>query len=230
MPLLARFLSTPSARRATETLKHPGVHGIISIHALREEGDLHPDQRKGQVRSISIHALREEGDIALAVHCSDGSTISIHALREEGDRPTFCSNWASTRFLSTPSARRATTDTAFIEVDYLFLSTPSARRATHQGRKEIMANQFLSTPSARRATHPNRLLRVVAIISIHALREEGDDLQNRPLTNTIRISIHALREEGDRLIPRLRRRVLNFYPRPPRGGRRGSLLATIRPG
>ena len=39
----------------------------ISIHALREEGDLHPDQRKGQVRSISIHALREEGDLTVEI-------------------------------------------------------------------------------------------------------------------------------------------------------------------
>ena len=34
----------------------------ISIHALREEGDL---QRQGRLfqRVISIHALREEGDV-----------------------------------------------------------------------------------------------------------------------------------------------------------------------
>ena len=55
------FLSTPSARRATET---------------RRQGKL--------VRQISIHALREEGDGAAVVRgCPDG--ISIHALREEGD-------------------------------------------------------------------------------------------------------------------------------------------------
>ena len=34
------------------------------------------------------------------------------------------------------------------------------------------------------------------------------------------ISIHALREEGDPTIPRFRELSLNFYPRPPRGGRR----------
>ena len=57
-----KFLSTPSARRATRKLHpEPGRRGI-SIHALREEGDLcsiidQPDEEK-----ISIHALREEGD------------------------------------------------------------------------------------------------------------------------------------------------------------------------
>ena len=58
------------------------------------------------------------------------------------------------------------------------------------------APKFLSTPSARRAT----LRQAVAVqqyyISIHALREEGDDVTalDPPYTT---ISIHALREEGD---------------------------------
>ena len=58
---LFQFLSTPSARRAT--VKAP-VHlqtAYISIHALREEGDLAAVQGIRQ-SLISIHALREEGD------------------------------------------------------------------------------------------------------------------------------------------------------------------------
>ena len=35
----ALFLSTPSARRATEWAKNLGIYQEISIHALREEGD-----------------------------------------------------------------------------------------------------------------------------------------------------------------------------------------------
>ena len=56
---------------------------------------------------ISIHALREEGDTRAA---ATGSTepISIHALREEGDLTESFSQKATQRFLSTPSARRAT--------------------------------------------------------------------------------------------------------------------------
>ena len=34
-----RFLSTPSARRATESILCAVVQTVISIHALREEGD-----------------------------------------------------------------------------------------------------------------------------------------------------------------------------------------------
>ena len=33
------------------------------------------------------------------------------------------------------------------------------------------------------------------------------------------ISIHALREEGDELLPGMRNEIGDFYPRPPRGGR-----------
>ena len=82
-----RFLSTPSARRATRQIFHRAVGELISIHALREEGDLtafnagalhfnfYPrPPRGGRPRrlrvlrrniSISIHALREEGDASL---------------------------------------------------------------------------------------------------------------------------------------------------------------------
>ena len=39
----------------------PPTVRVISIHALREEGDRGPDRAGGR-REISIHALREEGD------------------------------------------------------------------------------------------------------------------------------------------------------------------------
>ena len=85
---------------------HGGQLHFISIHALREEGDLNlfsklatiltfqstPSVRRATCAHfrhiigahISIHALREEGDL------SDDCVklvrlISIHALREEGD-------------------------------------------------------------------------------------------------------------------------------------------------
>ena len=58
---LTLFLSTPSARRATSTLRRMQDHRKISIHALREEGD---EDAHGNymTEQISIHALREEGD------------------------------------------------------------------------------------------------------------------------------------------------------------------------
>ena len=127
------------------------------------------------IEQISIHALREEGDSSYRTGCSGntdfyprpprggrptraaatGSTepISIHALREEGDRPVVEVVFDLIRFLSTPSARRAT----------------RTRNCTLPKRK-----QFLSTPSARRATKfATKSIRIPKI-SIHALREEGD--------------------------------------------------------
>ena len=56
-----RFLSTPSARRATGADFYLNLPVRISIHALREEGDLVAEPR-GWRFVISIHALREEGD------------------------------------------------------------------------------------------------------------------------------------------------------------------------
>ena len=61
-------------------------------------------------------------------------------------------------------------------------------------------------------------------ISIHALREEGDlAARHFPLLHT-KISIHALREEGDAAASASQRAAAYFYPRPPRGGRRGTAL------
>ena len=78
------FQSTPSARRATEKALRYKLAKWISIHALREEGDLF---------------LFCPGTPAL---------ISIHALREEGDFPSTLIKYTFTIFQSTPSARRAT--------------------------------------------------------------------------------------------------------------------------
>ena len=57
---------------------------------------------------ISIHALREEGDRNHARNPEYPKQISIHALREEGDRKVRVQRVRMDRFLSTPSARRAT--------------------------------------------------------------------------------------------------------------------------
>ena len=63
--------------------------------------------RPGQRTGISIHALREEGDILSLVRAGKLG-ISIHALREEGDRFRVGFFVVTLTFLSTPSARRAT--------------------------------------------------------------------------------------------------------------------------
>ena len=57
---------------------------------------------------ISIHALREEGDARVIYTVFPGRHISIHALREEGDQRLASQVVQVRQFQSTPSARRAT--------------------------------------------------------------------------------------------------------------------------
>ena len=123
------FLSTPSARRATARQRAGGILLVISIHALREEGDGDAAVGVAAHRGISIHALREEGDTIIS-YTSDSIKISIHALREEGDPHHRQVRHVPQVFLSTPSARRATVREDEIGAIIVFLSTPSARRAT----------------------------------------------------------------------------------------------------
>ena len=61
------------------------VGWMISIHALREEGDGRNFWRYRPTCTISIHALREEGDLFGFHVLNQADHISIHALREEGD-------------------------------------------------------------------------------------------------------------------------------------------------
>ena len=80
---------------------------------------------------------------------------------------------------------------------YNFYPRPprGGRLRRHDGGKLSM--EFLSTPSARRATGSRRCTCPSPRISIHALREEGDRGEGLYIEGTY-----------------------DFYPRPPRGGRR----------
>ena len=153
-------------------------------------------------------------------HCAD-HLQNFYPRPPRGGRPsTITAMRTAVKFLSTPSARRATPDSAGDHPDQRFLSTPSARRATRSRGSLQRFRIFLSTPSARRATSQAYFSFRRCIISIHALREEGDVTDLGQIKLPYRISIHALREEGDPL-PCCRGFMLpDFYPRPPRGGRR----------
>ena len=59
---------------------------------------------------------------------------------------------------------------------------------------------------------------MITCISSHALRAEGDDVVMRCESEQL-ISIHALRAEGDHSSLTLNSREMDFYPRPPCGGR-----------
>ena len=60
--VVALFQSTPSVGRATDSSLGKLGDRIISIHALRGEGDLIERISPAIIGKISIHALRGEGD------------------------------------------------------------------------------------------------------------------------------------------------------------------------
>ena len=123
--------------------------------------------------------------------------ISIHALREEGDART--SRTPATRsdfYPRPPRGGRLITATMRTGTVNFYPRPPRGGRPSTT-RMVSASPIFLSTPSARRAT-----LRAPA-------RFTG-----------ISISIHALREEGDKPPAQRLQPLQDFYPRPPRGGRR----------
>ena len=128
------------------------------------------------------------------------------------------------KFLSTPSARRATMLELYHVWCQQFLSTPSARRATYKDSSiHTYLNDFYPRPprggrpadrpfdAADRDFYPRpprggrlqeqRQPHRPRRISIHALREEGDHCFHCIKDWLKEISIHALREEGDETYP-----------------------------
>ena len=236
-----KFLSTPSARRATELVLGFCSGNSISIHALREEGDNFYDGGR------------------------HGRGISIHALREEGDLSTSCTAVEKLLFLSTPSARRATMVTSPSRERLLNFYPRPPRGGRPVESRFYTCKSCISIHALRKEGDFRKIKTLLngIMISIHALREEGDCLlwlmirvsttflstpsvrratgskiiveQDGVFLSTPsarrathfapdarppkRISIHALREEGDGNGPPALERCKDFYPRPPRGGR-----------
>ena len=102
-----------------------GQLGKISIHALREEGDVMPFA--DHLRLINFYPRPPRGG-----RPDESATeeliraISIHALREEGDKDDRLSGNPNQIFLSTPSARRATV-TAGVVLLHLQISIHALR-------------------------------------------------------------------------------------------------------
>ena len=194
----AIFLSTPSARRATQAVNRPSGTSPISIHALREEGDGAVTMPPVASCGISIHALREEGDTKAGGWTVVQKPISIHALREEGDF-SFKHSQQSFQQISIHALRE--------EGDVV----PGNAHLQHSG--------FLSTPSARRATEQGRLRNGTDMISIHALREEGDGLPTE-VTNALKVFLSTpSARRATYFKSEWLTNLWDFYPRPPRGGR-----------
>ena len=171
-----KFLSTPSARRATWRLIVEATKGK----------NFYPRPPRG------------------------GRPIARNAATE------------ANQFLSTPSARRATRGQfSGILFLLLFLSTPSARRATRPSAALCcrQANFYPRPPRGGRLA-PSRMPMRFVMISIHALREEGDGCAcAASARGGLFLSTPSARR-ATRAVSSKHSSRWHFYPRPPRGGRR----------
>ena len=170
---------------------------------------------------ISIHALREEGDHRSLFRSAQ--KIDFYPRPPRGGRPTSSlPSWRGGNFYPRPprGGRQAYKTDGWVGL--AFLSTPSARRATwpaHRGRRQIPISihalreegdvarcgdsvgnrRFLSTPSARRATQ-GRQQKGLRVADFYPRPPRGGrHLRHDRQGRRHRISIHALREEGDAL-------------------------------
>ena len=167
------FLSTPSARRATcpdcNCFRH---HGYFYPRPPRGGRPRHLDERSHE-NVISIHALREEGDETPT--SGRQTSCDFYPRPPRGGRRHLPLGRGQKRdFYPRPPRGGRLSSWSSDLADIIFLSTPSARRATSHRARTVLSG---------------------------------------------RISIHALREEGDNSGTMLRTMLCDFYPRPPRGGR-----------
>ena len=202
---------------------------MISIHALREEGDkldlpkrglasdFYPRPPRGgrqsKTSSVSGPWIFLSTPSARRATPSPSRwpklrTISIHALREEGDRQQL----------------------ARLHMDREFLSTPSARRATQRGRGGATAGQHFY-PRPPRGGRPARLwLMQPSWTNFYPRPPRGGRLGMRVVFRgrakflSTPSARRATPAQGILLFYRA-----YFYPRPPRGGRRLRCSAWYRP-
>ena len=194
-PSPSNFYPRPPRGGRPGLLRGPAVWGTYFYPRPPRGGRPTKSSSRSTERSISIHALREEGDVRKPTPPNTGqyfyprpprggrpwsmtsstSTSNFYPRPPRGGRPMLIPSAAATAyfyprpprggrrgrcgcirliltFLSTPSARRATELRLIGGCCFLFLSTPSARRATISRAPMWLPPIFLSTPSARRAT------------------------------------------------------------------------------
>ena len=127
------------------------------------------------------------------------TNISIHALREEGDYNALVRRLDDLEISIHALREEGDGRLRYFGHQAEIISIHALREEGDLGSPWVSVgfSEFLSTPSARRATDTFLIFCRQMQISIHALREEGD---HRSLFRSAQ--------------------KIDFYPRPPRGGRR----------
>ena len=196
---MSRFLSTPSARRAT----------LSSAARSAGLGYFYPRPPRGGRQTKGMDATTPD-------------LISIHALREEGDiEHSFWSLYLLS-FLSTPSARRATLNMRCGHCTSCHFYPRPPRGGRRRWRRDRWCRRTYFYPRPPRGGRPAKLVQddLGRNISIHALREEGDSASalSRHRTSAY---FYPRPPRGGRLDALIGffGADQHFYPRPPRGGR-----------
>ena len=191
------FQSTPSARRATAHLDPVCIAGAY-FNPRPPRGGRQPPFSK----------------------YSHGPIISIHALREEGDASSSLDIFLSSLFQSTPSARRATAGITWEMLDEQ-ISIHALREESDENWREYERRNLNFNPRPPRGERPWEPEAAIpcAQISIHALREESDTYHCTLLPIRQEFQSTPSARRATLQIPIFASLVLNFNPRPPRGGR-----------
>ena len=175
IPLKCLFLSTPSGWRATSASK---------------------GRKRRRKKFLSTPSgWRATHGCPAALWCTP--FISIHALRVEGDKRERPAKHKKIYFYPRPPGGGRRCSMCGFGIQLEFLSTPSGWRATYAGADEHAhpGNFYPRPPGGGRHTVTIRYPQL-GVISIHALRVEGD-ARHRDPPRAVLISIHALRVEGD---------------------------------
>ena len=105
--VMHKFLSTPSARRATTWMQSTDPTKKISIHALREEGDQHANHTRYAISDF--YPRPPQGGRLCPAGFRRCKRLYFYPRPPRGGRLyVVCFLVYSVKFLSTPSARRAT--------------------------------------------------------------------------------------------------------------------------
>ena len=168
---------------------------------------------------ISIHAPREGGDQWLCA-CGCIALISIHAPREGGDGFDPRSRTHIFDFNPRPPRGGRPRSILYSAQDLDF--NPRPPRGGRQGckQKRDTLGGFQSTPPARGATQCEDMALITLNISIHAPRE-GGDISGFAAKGVGLLFQSTPPARGATSRPCIMfARMIDFNPRPPRGGRR----------
>ena len=192
---------------------------MISIHALREEGDpssisgtsgisyFNPRPPRGgrheprvQLSDSDLFQSTPSARRATETYPAGGGAvyISIHALREEGDPTQFVIRWTQDDFNPRPP-RGGRPPTRIPASTHTYFNPRPPRGERHSYKdSSIHTYLFQSTPSARRATRSGRGADGWVLFQSTPSARRATTTSRRACAAVL-ISIHALREEGDRI-------------------------------